>query len=85
MIQQCAYKLLENLPKEIKNTNTNTNNKITKINLILEGGAFNGSYHIGALYFLKEMEKKKYIQIHHISATSIGSISALLYYSDLLE
>ena len=83
MIQQCAYKLLENLPKEIKNTNTN--NKITKINLILEGGAFNGSYHIGALYFLKEMEKKKYIQIHNISATSIGSISALLYYSDLLE
>ncbi len=84
MIQQCAYKLLENLPKEITEIK-NTNNKITKINLILEGGAFNGSYHIGALYFLKEMEKKKYIQIHHISATSIGAISALLYYSDLLE
>jgi hypothetical protein len=83
MIQQCAYKLLENLPTEIKNTNTN--NKITKINLILEGGAFNGSYHIGALYFLKEMEKKKYIQIHHISATSVGSISALLFYSNLLD
>jgi hypothetical protein len=81
MIQQCAYKLLENLPTEIKNTN----NKITKINLILEGGAFNGSYHIGALYFLKEMEKKKYIQIHHISATSIGSIAALLFYSNLLD
>ena len=85
MIQQCAYKLLENLPKEIKNTNTNTNNKITKINLILEGGAFNGSYHIGALYFLKEMEKKKYIQIQNISATSVGTISALLFYSNLLD
>jgi len=31
------------------------------------------------------MEKKKYIRIHNISATSIGAISALLYYSDLLE
>jgi hypothetical protein len=81
MIQECAHKLLENLPKEI----TNKGNKINKINLILEGGAFNGSYHIGALYFLKEMEKKKYIRIHNISATSIGAIAALLYYSDLLE
>lgn len=82
MIQQCAYKLLENLPKEITN---NKGEKINKINLILEGGAFNGSYQIGALYFLKEMEKKKYIKIHNISATSIGAISALLYYIDLLE
>lgn len=82
MIQECAHKLLENLPKEFKN---NSNNKINKINLILEGGAFNGSYHIGALYFLKEMEKKKYIQIQNISATSIGSIAALLFYSNLLD
>ena len=79
MIQECAHKLLENLPKEY------TNNKINKINLILEGGAFNGSYHVGALYFLKEMEKKKYIQIQNISATSIGSIAALLFYSNLLD
>ena len=79
MIQQCAHKLLENLPKEY------TNNKINKINLILEGGAFNGSYHVGALYFLKEMEKKKYIQIQNISATSVGTISALLFYSNLLD
>ena len=79
MIQECARKLLENLPKEI------TNHKTRQINLILEGGVFNGSYHIGALYFLKEMENKKYIQIHHISSTSIGSIAALLFYSNLLE
>mgnify|MGYP003840060669 CR=1 FL=1 len=39
------------------------------IDLVLDGGIFNGSYLIGALYFLKEMEKKKYIKInelHHI-------------------
>ena len=78
MIQECAHKLLANLPKEITITTTH-------INLILEGGAFNGSYHIGALYFLKEMETKKYIQIHKISSTSIGSIAALLFYSNLLE
>ena len=79
MIRDCANKLLENLSKEITNKTRN------KINIILEGGAFNGSYHIGALYFLKEMEKKQYIQINKISGTSIGSLAALLFYSDLLE
>ena len=83
MIKECAHKLLENLPKNIKHNSDI--NKPNMINLILEGGAFNGSYHIGALYFLKEMEKKKYIQIHKISACSIGAVSALLFYNDLLE
>ena len=41
MIQECAHKLLENLPKKITNISNNKINKITQINLILEGGAFN--------------------------------------------
>jgi len=55
------------------------------INLILDGGIFNGSYLIGALYFLKEMENKNYIKIHKISCCSIGSVSALLYKMDALD
>lgn len=55
------------------------------INLILDGGIFNGSYLIGALYFLREMENKKYIKIYKISCCSIGSVSALLYKMDALD
>ena len=59
--------------------------KTEEINLVLDGGIFNGSYLIGALYFLKEMELKKYINIQKISCCSIGSVSALLYKMDALD
>lgn len=59
--------------------------KTEEINLILDGGIFNGSYLIGALYFLKEMELNKYIKIQKISCCSIGSVSALLYKMDALD
>ena len=59
--------------------------KTEDINLVLDGGIFNGSYLIGALHFLKEMELKKYIQIHKISCCSISSVCALLYKMDALD
>jgi len=37
------------------------------------------------LYFLKEMEKRKYIQIERISGCSVGSIAAFLYFIDGLD
>ena len=55
------------------------------MNLILEGGIFNGSYLIGALYFLKELEKRKYIKIQKYSGCSIGAMCALLYLIDELN
>jgi hypothetical protein len=69
-------KLIENLPDTSKN--------IGNIDLVLEGGLFNGSYLVGALYFLKEMEKRKYVTIDRISGCSIGSIIGFLYYIDSL-
>jgi predicted acylesterase/phospholipase RssA len=50
-----------------------------QIDLVLEGGVFNGSYLVGALYFLREMEKRNYIKINRISGCSIGSVLAFLY------
>jgi len=73
-------KLMENLPKSIVNID-----KPTEINLILGGGAFNGVYILGALYFLKEMERKKYIIVKKISTCSISSLLALLYLTDNLD
>ena len=80
MIQQYVEKFIENLPEELKNSK----NPI-KLDLVLDGGIFNGSYLIGALYFLKEMEKRNYIKICRISGCSIGSIGAFLYIIDCLD
>jgi hypothetical protein len=80
MIQEYVNKLIENLPDHIKKSK-----KPIVIDLVLDGGFFNGSYLVGALYFLKEMEKRNYIKIDRISGCSIGSIVGLLYLNDLLD
>lgn len=77
MIENYVNKFIENLPEDSK--------KYCEIDLVLDGGAFNGSYLVGALYFLKEMEKRSYIKIDRISGCSVGSIVALLYYIDALD
>lgn len=80
MIQQYVNKLIDNLPDNIKNTN-----KPLKIDLVLDGGVFNGSYLAGALHFLKEMENRKYIIVDRISGCSIGSIVGFLYIMNRLD
>ena len=80
MINQYVEKFIDNLPEELKNSE----NPI-KLDLVLDGGIFNGSYLVGALYFLKEMEKRNYIKICRISGASIGSIVAFIYIIDCLD
>ena len=77
MIDEYVNRLIENLPEESK--------KLQHIDLVLDGGMFNGSYLVGALYFLKEMERRNYIKIERISGCSIGSIVGFLYYIDALD
>ena len=69
----------------INNINAETPVKQEKICVVMDGGIFNGSYLIGALYFLQEMEKQKFISIKKISSCSISSACALLYYIDALD
>ena len=80
MIEQYVNTLIDNLPDYIKNTE-----KPLKIDLVLDGGVFNGSYLAGALYFLKEMENRKYIIVERISGCSIGSIAGFLYIMNRLD
>jgi hypothetical protein len=80
MINDYVLKLIGNLPDEIKNVKSPI-----VIDLVLDGGIFNGSYLVGALHFLKEMEKQKFIMINRISGCSVGSIIAFLYYIDCLD
>ena len=56
-----------------------------EIDLVMDGGAFNGSYIIGCLYFLKRMEKLKYITVCRISGCSISSFLGLMYLIDTLN
>jgi len=80
MIKDYVIKLIENLPQNIKDAK-----KCETIDLVLDGGAFNGSYLTGAVYFLQEMEQRKYIKINRISGCSIGSVIAFLYYIDRID
>jgi hypothetical protein len=80
MVKEYVIKLIENLPDNIKNVKSPL-----ILDLVLDGGVFNGSYLIGALYFLKEMEKQNYIKINRISGCSIGSVAAFLYFIDSLD
>jgi hypothetical protein len=80
MINDYVIKLIENLPDDIKNIK-----EPIKMDIVLDGGIFNGSYHVGALYFLKEMENRKYIKIDRLSGCSVGSIVGFLYFIDSLD
>ena len=58
-----------------------SSNPIQHLDIVFEGGLFNGSYLLGILYYLNELEKKRYILIDRFSACSVGSIISLIYYS----
>jgi hypothetical protein len=49
MINEFVAKLIDNLPDDIKNPK-----EPLILDLVLDGGAFNGSYLVGALYFLRK-------------------------------
>jgi hypothetical protein len=72
--------LIDNLPENLKDSK----NPLI-IDLILDGGIFNGSYLLGTLFFFKEMEKRNYIKVERISGCSIGSLLGFLYLIDSLD
>jgi len=78
MIEKYVKKLIENIPYS-------PSGKPEVIDLIVDGGIFNGSYQIGILYFLREMENQKRVHIDKISSCSIGAICGILYHINKLE
>lgn len=78
-MQYYINKLIDNLqPHPISNINN-------IVDIVFEGGLFNGSYLIGALYYLKQLEERKIIKINRISGCSIGALISLIYYSNNYE
>jgi len=74
-------KLCINLPQDFKKHK----GKPIHIDVIFEGGLFNGGYLLGVALFLKYLEKKTYIIVDRVSGTSIGAIIGLLYLTDQLD
>lgn len=66
-------------------SNININNIPKNINLILDGGAFNGGSIVGNLLLLKQLEFQGHIKIHKISGCSIGALLGLLFITDKLD
>jgi hypothetical protein len=50
-----------------------------EINLVFDGGAFNGGFAAGVAMYIKTLENNKIIKINKISGCSIGSAIALWY------
>ena len=59
--------------------------KEKNIDLILSGGAFNASYLIGCLYFIREMCERGLICINKVSTCSASSMIGLLFLVDKLD
>ena len=59
--------------------------KEKNIDLILSGGAFNASYLIGCLYFIREMCEKGLICVNKVSTCSASSMMGLLFLVDKLD
>ena len=76
MDNQHIKNLVVNLPKE---------ENLGSIDLVLESGAANGSYQIGCLLYLKELENQKKVKIDRISGSSIGAISGFYYFTNMLD
>lgn len=68
--------LIHNLPPDIN---------YGEVNLVLDGGAFRGSFMLGALYYIKQLQCLKRIQINKMSGCSIGSVLCLLFKLDNLD
>ena len=78
IIEEYVKKLIDNVPPD-------PIGKTKIIDIILDGGIFNGSYQIGALYFLNELEKQEKIKIDKFSCCSVGALCALIYYINRLD
>lgn len=65
--------------------NIDEKNIPNEIDLVLDGGAFNGIYMLGGLFYIKEMQNKNKLKIRRVSGCSIGSILGLLFLLNRME
>ena len=59
--------------------------KIREIDLVIDGGSFNGAYTLGGLMLIKRLEEMEYLKIHRISGSSVGSLLGFMYFNNTLD
>ena len=68
----------------INNYSNKLTNKFIKkshtFDIVFEAGLFNGSYQMGFLKYIHELEKRHFISVNRLSGSSVGSIIALCYF-----
>jgi hypothetical protein len=69
----------------ISELQTNNSHIYQNMDLVLDAGAFNGGFQLGALLYLKELERNNITKINRVSGASIGSVLALSYLIDRLD
>jgi len=65
--------------------NVDKRNVPDEIDLVLDVGMFGGDYTLGALMYIKALERAKVLKVRRISGASIGSVLGMLYLTDELE
>ena len=76
MFDEYIDELIKNIPKrEIPHN----------LDIVVEGGAFNGSYVLGILFFLKRMEEHNLIKVKKMSGCSVGGLLCFKYLTDSLD
>ena len=83
MLQKYINNLIDNIPNQYLTKLQGTTNKPLNVDLIFEGGLFNGSYQLGFLNYIKQMEQKHLLKVERVSGCSIGSIMAFLYFTNI--
>lgn len=76
MFEKEIHNLIENIPKEERKQ---------KIDIVCEGGAFNGYNQLGVMMYIKQLEKKNKIQVNRLSGSSVGSLISFCYLTDQLD
>jgi hypothetical protein len=83
MLEKYINNLIDKIPNQFIKKLQNRTNKPLKVDLVFEAGFFNGSYQLGFLNYIKQMEKKQFLKVERVSGCSIGSIMAFLYFTNI--
>jgi hypothetical protein len=65
--------------------NVDRNRLPREIDLVFSGGALNGLFGIGVLYYIKALEEQGFTKVKRVSGCSIGSLLAVWYITNCVE
>ena len=80
MIQTYINNLIKKIPKQHIKEHIKIKGNPLKVDIVFEGGLFNGSYQLGFLNYIKKLETNNVLTVNRISGCSIGSIIGMFYF-----